>query len=164
MKTDMIPLGIQPYRWKSDCIFILNRIIQLWCRDCYHFICQVRWLPPPQKGAPAADRWLKIQKNSISVLSRGGPDAGVLLVEDGFHGLGVNWIDSCLFLQSNISFRICPTPERIARPSLLGFAGQGGFFKNHAHKTALKSPRGRPFVGRRRSSYSGVRVHQPPCL
>ena len=52
----------------------------------------------PRRGAPAADRWL--QKNSLPAVPRRGPEVGFLHIKDDFHGLGVNRIDSCLFLQS----------------------------------------------------------------
>ena len=52
----------------------------------------------PRRGAPAADRWL--QKNSLPAVPRRGPDAGVHRQWYDFHGSGVSWILSCLFLQS----------------------------------------------------------------
>ena len=38
-------------------------------------------------------------------------------------------------------------PEMIARPSLRGFAGQGGFFKNHAHKNCTQIAAGASVCG-----------------
>jgi len=46
----------------------------------------------------AADRWLKIQKNSLPAVPRRGPEAEVIRIEDNFHGSGVNRNDSFLFL------------------------------------------------------------------
>jgi len=57
------------------------------------------------------------------------------------------WIESILvcFYKATFHFGYVPSLYGVARPPRRGLAGQGCFFKNHAHKTALKSPRGRPF-------------------
>jgi hypothetical protein len=54
----------------------------------------------------------------------------------------VNRIDSCLFLQSKISFLMCPPPDGVARPPRRGLAGQGCFFKNDAHKNCTRTAAG----------------------
>ena len=51
-------------------------------------------------GAPLGGSVTKNSKISVYSVPRRGPDAGVLRREDGFHGTGVNRIDSCLFPQS----------------------------------------------------------------
>ena len=49
---------------------------------------------------------------------------------------------------------MCPIPDGVARPLLMGLAGKGSFFKNHAHKNCTRTPAQRnPFAGWRRSSY-----------
>jgi hypothetical protein len=55
---------------------------------------------PPRRDAPAADRWLKFNKNSLPAVPRKGPETGVSRILYDFHGAGVNPIGSCPFLQS----------------------------------------------------------------
>jgi hypothetical protein len=57
----------------------------------------------PGGAPPAADRRLKF-KNSLPAVPRRGPEAGVLCIEDNFHGTDVNRIASCLFQQSTRNY------------------------------------------------------------
>ena len=88
--------------WASSflTIFSENRSIQILCGDCYLIIHLVRWMPPPPTRLPVADRWLKIRKKHPPPVSRRGLVVGFIRIEDDFHGLGVNQIDSFLFLHS----------------------------------------------------------------
>ena len=54
----------------------------------------------PRRGAPAANRWLKIQKNSLPSRASQRPWGWSLSYVEDFHGTDVNRIDSCLVLQN----------------------------------------------------------------
>jgi len=82
-------------------IFYENRSIQILCGDCYLTIHLVRWMPPHPTGLPRGGSVTKnSKKNTLPPLSRRGLEAGFIRIEDDFHGVGVNKIDSYLFLQS----------------------------------------------------------------
>ena len=53
----------------------------------------------PRRVAPAADLEQTIQ-NPLPAVPRRGPEAGLHQIYYDFHDLGLNHIDSCLFLQS----------------------------------------------------------------
>ncbi len=55
------------FRYDAEIIITLS----IWYDECRH----------PRRGAPVADRRLKIQKNSLPAVPRRGPEAGVLRIK-----------------------------------------------------------------------------------
>jgi hypothetical protein len=44
----------------------------------------LRWIPPPPKGAPAADQLPKKENGNLPAVPRSGPEAGDSLILDFF--------------------------------------------------------------------------------
>jgi len=72
-KRTWFPLGDNHTGWKSDCIFILNQIIQIQGLLSIH---QVRWMPPPPMGLPRGGSVTKKFKNPLPAVPRRGPEVG----------------------------------------------------------------------------------------